>query len=328
MKRKGWPAPEWWVKSLKELKCPKKAKLFLWCVLRQKIPTWDVLQARFMHGPGRCPLFLLDSETIFHLFVACPYARKVWDEAQRILQIRQKWEGMFFQATWEYWWNHFTEKNLRNLPPIICWGIWITRNKSIFKDQSTPVEVIAMQSSAIFSSIPPAESSRKTRQSKIVQIREGIPWAFFDGAAQNNVAGSGIVIHLNSSHSLTAAVGLGPGSNNFAELSALKLLLCWLISINIFSVQIYGDSLNVINWVTGKFRCQNYMLSPLLEEIQSLKSRFNPFFIEHIYRDRNEEADRASKEGVQLAVDAWRISELLNDQIRVSDLHPLLAPGS
>lgn len=70
------------------------------------------------------------------------------------------------------------------------------------------------------------------------------------------------------------------------------------------------------------------MLNPLLEEIQSLKHRFNPFFIDQIYRDRNEEADRASKEGLQLAVDAWMISEQQNDQIRVSDLHPLLFPDS
>lgn len=328
MKKKGWPAPDWWVKSLKELKCPKKSKLFLWCVLRQKIPSWDVLQARFLQGPGRCPLCLSDSESIFHLFVACPYTRKVWDEAQKILQCRLKWEGVSLLAAWEYWWNHFSEKNLRNLPPIICWGIWIARNKSIFRDQNTPFEAIAIQSLAILASIPPAESSLKPPKFKIIHIREGIPWAFFDGASQNNAAGAGIVIHLSASHSLKAAVGLGPGSNNFAELSALKLLLCWLIRKNILAVQIYGDSLNVINWVTGKYRCQNYMLNPLLEEIQSLKHRFNPFFIDQIYRDRNEEADRASKEGLQLAVDAWMISEQQNDQIRVSDLHPLLFPDS
>lgn len=144
----------------------------------------------------------------------------------------------------------------------------------------------------------------------------------FDGAAQNNNTGAGISIHISPSHSLKAAVGLGPGTNNFAELSALKLLLCWLINRNIFTVQIFGDSLNVINWVNGKYRCQNYMLRPLLEEIQNLKFHFNVFSIDHIYRDRNEEADRLSKEGLQLAVDSWRITEQMHDQIRVSDLPP------
>jgi len=117
-------------------------------------------------------------------------------------------------------------------------------------------------------------------------------------------------------------VGLGTGSNNYAELSALKLLLCWLIHRNIFTVQIFGDSLNVVNWVNGKHRCQNYLLKPLLEEIQNLKLIFNMFTIDHIYRDRNEAADRLSKEGLQQAVGAWRITEQIQDQIRVSDLPP------
>lgn len=112
------------------------------------------------------------------------------------------------------------------------------------------------------------------------------------------------------------------GTNNFAELTALKLLLCWLIHKHIFAIQIYGDSMNVVNWVNGKYRCQHYMLMPLLEEIQTLKLLFNVFSIDHIYRDCNEEADRLSKEGLQQAVGTWRVTEQLQDQIRVSDLPP------
>ena len=59
-----------------------------------------------------------------------------------------------------------------------------------------------------------------------------------------------------------------------------------------------------------------------MEEIQNLKLHFNTFSIEHIYRERNEEANRFSKEGLQLAVDSWRITEQMHDQIRVSDLPP------
>eukprot|EP00253_Pinus_taeda_P010579 PITA_10579 len=322
MKKKGWVNPDWWVKPLLKLKCPKKARLFSWCILRRKIRTWDVLQSRYKQGPGRCPLCFSDSKSIHHLFIACPFARKVWEKMQRLLGKLVKWEGDSFLSAWEYWWNHYPERNLRNLPPIICWGIWIARNRSIFKEQLTPAEVIAIQSSAIFSSISEPKESRSSGPKNEERIREGIPWAYFDGAAQNNNAGAGIVIHISPSHSLKADVGLGPGTNNFAELSALKLLLCWLITKNISSAQIFGDSLNVINWVNGKYRCQNYMLRPLLEEIQTLKSNFNSFSIEHIYRDRNGEADNISKEGLQLTTDSWRITEQSHDQIRVSDLPP------
>lgn len=136
-----------------------------------------------------------------------------------------------------------------------------------------------------------------------------MPWAYFDGASQNTTAGAGLVIHLDEGHSLLASVGIGTGSNNFAELTALKLLLCWLIHRHIFTIQIFGDSLNVINWVNGNSRCQNYMLRPLLDEIMNLKQSFNGFFLEHIYRHRNEDADKLSKEALLQDLGVWKVLE-------------------
>eukprot|EP00253_Pinus_taeda_P007705 PITA_07705 len=309
MKKKGWDPPVWWAKPLFKLKCPKKSRIFFWCALKNKIPTWEILQSRFKQGPGRCPLCLAASESIQHLFLDCPFTRQVWNEVEKFLNIKLRWEGVDLSTAWEYWWNHFNVRNLRNLPPIICWGIWIAKNCSIFREKSTPAEAIAIQSSTILASIPEPDGPSKTDHQKELHIRDGIPWAFFDGAAQNNITGTGIIIHISPSHSLKASVGLGMGSNNFAELSALKFLLCWLIHKNILAVQIYGDSLNVVNWVIGRYRCQHYMLLPLLEEIQNLKLLFNVFSIDHIYRDRNEEADNLSKIGLLQAVGTWRITE-------------------
>eukprot|EP00253_Pinus_taeda_P018287 PITA_18287 len=56
MGKKGWGIPEWWAKDIWKLKCPVKARLFFWCILKRKVPTWETLQARFLAGPGRCPL--------------------------------------------------------------------------------------------------------------------------------------------------------------------------------------------------------------------------------------------------------------------------------
>eukprot|EP00253_Pinus_taeda_P020147 PITA_20147 len=324
MSRKGWAAPVWWAKPLFKLKCPKKARIFFWCALKNKIPTWDILQARFQLGPSRCPLCNDASESISHLFVSCHFTKSVWEESFKLLKCSGKWEGENLSNAWEYWWAHYPEKNMRNLPPIISWGIWISRNGCIFKGKSTPVNVIAVQVSAIFSCLPEPESSSSSTQRADPVIREGIPYAFFDGAAQNNVTGAGIIIHLNPLHSLKASVGLGSGSNNFAELSALKLLLCWLIHRNTLIVQIFGDSANVVNWVNGKFICRNYMLLPLLEEVQSLKAHFNIFSIAHIFREKNEEADRLSKAGLQQVLGSWQIAEQAQDLIHESDAPPFV----
>eukprot|EP00253_Pinus_taeda_P017405 PITA_17405 len=42
MGKKGWPNPEWWAKKLWKLKFPLKSRIFLWCILKRKIPTWDI----------------------------------------------------------------------------------------------------------------------------------------------------------------------------------------------------------------------------------------------------------------------------------------------
>jgi len=38
--------PLWWWKGLWKLKCPQKAKLFMWCVITNKIPTWNRMKRR------------------------------------------------------------------------------------------------------------------------------------------------------------------------------------------------------------------------------------------------------------------------------------------
>ena len=36
----------WWWKKLWKIQSPPKTRLFLWCVLENKVPTWDNLQER------------------------------------------------------------------------------------------------------------------------------------------------------------------------------------------------------------------------------------------------------------------------------------------
>lgn len=119
-----------------------------------------------------------------------------------------------------------------------------------------------------------------------------------------------MLIHIDPDHSLKASVGLGYGTNNFAELSALRYLLCWLLHRNINKIQIFGDSLNVINWVNGKASCHNQILKNLVEKIYYLKASFNTFSICHIYRDKNDDADQLSKAGVQQDLGNWVIEEI------------------
>eukprot|EP00253_Pinus_taeda_P025786 PITA_25786 len=88
MQKKGWGNPDWWSKLIWKLKGPAKAKIFLWCMLKRKVPTWDTLRARYLVGPGRCPLCKTEEESINHLFISCAESKKIWGELSSLLNIK------------------------------------------------------------------------------------------------------------------------------------------------------------------------------------------------------------------------------------------------
>ena len=60
------------------------------------------------------------------------------------------------------------------------------------------------------------------------------PWGFFDGSVSGNphLCGAGGILYLKEDHYFTFKVGLGLGTNNLAELYAMKLLPCYEITSN------------------------------------------------------------------------------------------------
>lgn len=86
-------ATKWWWKRLWKIQCPTKNKLLFWSIQENKVPTWDVLQKRCFAGPRWCCLCREEVETIYHLFLECPYTLQVWSEVISLLIIRGAWQG-------------------------------------------------------------------------------------------------------------------------------------------------------------------------------------------------------------------------------------------
>jgi hypothetical protein len=78
---------------------------------------------------------------------------------------------------------------------------------------------------------------------------------------------------------------------------------------------VFGDSMNVINWSRGTQRCFNIRLEIILDDIKTLQNSFDAYTCRHVYRERNQEADKRSKEGIQLAMGQWKIREIQDGQI-------------
>jgi len=299
----------WWWKSLWKLKCPAKTKLFMWCALENKAPTWDNLQKRTFQGPGWCVLCKRDLESIHHLFLSCPFSLEVWKECSILVGSPCQWSGESIGAAWEDWWRRNTQQKLKFLPLLVIWGIWLARNKAIFMDKPSLPAITAIQSHGILQSLPEHVRAANQRRVLEVEIDHTQPWAFFDGASQNNLSGGGAVLHLSDSHFFTISMGLGEGTNNFAELMSLKLLLIFALEKGCTSITCFGDSLNVINWVNNTQDCRNMRLGNLLAATRRVISSFDSFSCRHVYRENNAEADRASKEGIQKAIGSWYVNE-------------------
>lgn len=107
-----------------------------------------------------------------------------------------------------------------------------------------------------------------------------------------------IIFHLFS-------LGLGKGSNNWAELTALTVLLKIAIEKRVDYLQVYGDS-KIIN---GQSSLQNVGLQAVMEQISDMRNRYHIVFVAHIFREQNSKADSLSKARTTLEARMINIQE-------------------
>lgn len=91
----------WWWGKLWKIKNPAKTRLFMWNVLNNKVPTWDILQKRNFSGPGWCTLCKSEGENIVHLFLNCNYINKVWTVVSSLLDLHYSWSGQDLEHAWK-----------------------------------------------------------------------------------------------------------------------------------------------------------------------------------------------------------------------------------
>ena len=141
------------------------------------------------------------------------------------------------------------------------------------------------------------------------KLTKQCPGFFFYGATQNNTCGGRALLFLIETHFYELVASLGEGSNNFAELMSLKLLLVFAAKKGCRNLNFMGDSMNVINWINGTQQCRNLKIVSILLSTKEVQNSFISFSCRHVYRENNQEADNASKEGLSMAMGQWKIRE-------------------
>jgi len=90
---------------------------------------------------------------------------------------------------------------------------------------------------------------------------------------------------------------LGDSTNNIAEYTGLLIGIEECVKVGITNIRIEGDSMLVINQVSGKWQVKDAKLKVLHQSVMAMIQKyFNNVVIRHVYRENNREADRITNE--------------------------------
>ena len=119
---------------------------------------------------------------------------------------------------------------------------------------------------------------------------------FGDGGSRGNPgpSASGFVVYdMEDNVLVDKGIYLGVTTNNQAEYTSLKLALEECKKMGVQEVQVFMDSLLVINQMKGIFKVKNRDLWPLHDAIKQLAKGFKKVEFNHVPRELNKAADAA-----------------------------------
>ena len=119
----------------------------------------------------------------------------------------------------------------------------------------------------------------------------------FDGCSKGNpgLAGAGAVIYQGYTEIWSSSLFIGEKiTNNHAEYAGLILGLEQAIKLNIKVLLVEGDSMLIINQMTGLYQVKSQSLLSLYNKSKELENQFDEIQFTHIYRNKNKRADELS----------------------------------
>ena len=110
-------------------------------------------------------------------------------------------------------------------------------------------------------------------------------------------------------------MGCGRSANTKSELLALWALLSISKELGIPLHTIFGDSLVIITWASGKGSLNLPHLIHWCDDLKNLLHHFPDLIMNHIYREHNMIADSLSKSSLSLDAGHGKFQEFCDDKI-------------
>jgi len=127
---------------------------------------------------------------------------------------------------------------------------------------------------------------------------------YFDGCSKGNPgrSGAGAVLYKNNNELATNSLFIGDKeTNNSAEYNGLIIGLELAIKYNIKNLVVKGDSLLVIQQMTGKYQVKSNTLLQLYIKVKMLEKLFTSIIYQHVYRNDNKRADELANAAIVIA---------------------------
>ena len=152
-----------------------------------------------------------------HLFIKCPFTRQVWDIITLDQNLNTIWEGTTISACYDYWSTR--ECNLKHLPSLVYWFIWLDRNKKFFENGTPSTSIVAYKTLGMLKNWKYIHLSKVVNQIKNRTLNtEDTPTGWFSGATQSNgtQSGAGGLISVLKNSQYRWTFNCGSGTNTVA----------------------------------------------------------------------------------------------------------------
>jgi hypothetical protein len=118
-------------KYLWKIKIPLKIKIFMWFLSNKVLLTKDNLAKRKWNGCQKC-CFCDSTETVNHLFIACPFIQMIWRIIYLSYNIPPPSNVTNMFGNWLNGVAKTDKQKIRFGVSAICWSIWTSRNDLVF----------------------------------------------------------------------------------------------------------------------------------------------------------------------------------------------------
>ncbi|KAK8480350.1 hypothetical protein V6N11_036395 [Hibiscus sabdariffa] len=290
--------------SLWGINVPAKCKIFFWRLLNNFIPNFSNLMQRRLQVRNCCPMCEEGADSTEHFIIYCSWTRQVLDDLN--LSFPLMLQSLDYKQAVIQYYMQIDEQGKMKLV-LTYWSLWYARNqlihegsplskhKSIAFIRSLYAELEALNNSPS-NHLVAHHGVWSTPAANIIKLNFD---AHFMSVINKSVSG---IIARNSLGQIMGACAYPHTSIAdpfIAEAKACEMAVSFAIDLGFRQIQVEGDSLSIIKKLNSIIADKS-IISPIVNDIISMRDSFELITFAHVGRLGNEAAHELVRYAAQL----------------------------